>query len=282
MRNPLAILPILVVSASMGCMYHNPYGYYGGGGGSYYGPGYYQSPQQPMPAYPTYPGGTYPPNVNPTPIDGTYTPGGTPGSAPTLSDPPSTFNNNNTPTFKDTPTDRSVPDPGDDPGSGGGTSSREPTLQPTNTARNNDDLSSPFEPDNSTRIPRNFEEPVTEAEPVYQAPLRQTSNFEEPETIQQANREEIPQNAPSFGHHPRFEWIRGIVEYDQQQQCWVMMYDDNPDHADKLGGVVTLADHPGLKRLQDGQNIRIQGVLDRAETDASGKPVYRITKIIKP
>lgn len=283
MRNPLAIPVMLFLSVSTGCLYNNPYpyGYYGNG--STYGPGYYSSPQ---PMMPNYPSGTYPPTVNPTPLDGgTYTPGA-PGNGPTLSDPPNTFKDgNNTPTFRETPTDRSVPDPGDDTS---GSGAMGPNLTPTNTARNRDNLSSPFEQDDSTQAPRRVEEPYAEAEQVYEAPLlRQVNGLEEPEGLQQANRETIPESPQTpqqtaFGHHPRYEWLRGLVEYDQQAETWVMLYDDNPDHSDKLGGVVTLSDHPGLKRLQDGQSVRVQGSLDRSMTDASGKPIYRVTKVIKP
>ena len=283
MRNRFVIIVGVFALAAPGCLYHgNPYGYYG--------PGPSVMPQQP---WPSYPAGTYPSyGPNPYGNGGTYTPSNQPTTIqPTPVDPgsPDTYKpGGNAPNFDPSrPSDSggNVPDP-DPTDDRGPTGSNSPSLTPTNTSRrsNNsrveDDVSTPFEQDSSTRLPRSFaNEAVTEAdEEEFQSPVMQTSGSDDGNTLQ-ANRETLP--AKIYRHSPRFDWLTGYVEYDEDAKVWVIMYDDNPKPSDKLGGEVTLADHPNLRSLQDNDAVRVDGYLDRSLQDTRGLPVFRITKLKK-
>lgn len=277
MPNRLIFVLGMLVVATSGCMYHSgyPYGY---------GPGPSVMPQQPWPSYPQggYPQGGYPaPTYNPTPLNGDpYSPSGQPGSIqPTPMDgtAPNTYKNdgnNNAPTFNPLPGGTGVPNPSDDTSP----QSSNPGLTPTKTSRvKNGELTTPF--DESTRLPRNFtEDAVVQEEPEFHAPVIQASGVNDGE-LRQANRQDI--SSRTYGHAPRFEWLKGTVEFDESGQTWVIMYDDNPKSSDKLGGEVALGDHPALQNLQDGEIVQIEGSIDRNAKDWRGKPVYRIKKLQK-
>jgi len=274
MRNGFLFIVVIMVVATSGCIYHGgyPYGY---------GPGPSVMPQQP---WPTYQPGTYPapggyPNYNPAPTFGNPTPINVdPSGQPTTTDPnaPNTYKdgNNSAPTFNPTP-NNGVPNPSDD---GTPTGSNTPLLTPTKTSQmKNNDLSSPF--DESTRLPRNFSsEAIAEEEPDFHPPVIQTSGVNDG-GLQQANRQDV--SGRPFGHAPRFEWLKGTVEFDEPAQTWVIMYDDNPRPSDKLGGEVSLIDHPALQNLQDGEVVQIEGSIDPTAKDWRGKSVYRIKKLRK-
>lgn len=93
-------------------------------------------------------------------------------------------------------------------------------------------------------------------------------------------------NRPNpFAYDARnFTWLRGIVDYDPQDQRWVIVYSANPDAADKYGGSMTLSDHPLFSRIKPGDVVLVEGSVDAASLDQHGKPIYRIDKLqpLKP
>lgn len=299
----VACLGILMAS---GCVYHGgyPYGYYNGNYGGNYGagpsvlpPGQWGYPTAPStsPYYQpgvtpyTVPGGTVP-GGNPTPIDGT-TPGGTNPPAWNNTNPPQTYDGNggNAPIFNpNTPNTPTVPEPNDDP-NGRSPGAQRPSLTPTSGAStrmrsSSDDLSTPFEQDETNRPQQNQEsESVAENEVPYEAPLvRQISNTEEFEAqpASQLTRTSGDSKSP-FGRDPKFQWIKGVLDYDDANKAYVVMYDDNPSPSDQLGGELTLGDHQALDRFRPNDAVRIEGYFDQRDKDANGKPVYVITAIKK-
>ena len=84
-----------------------------------------------------------------------------------------------------------------------------------------------------------------------------------------------------YGHDAQFQWIKGVLDYDDANKTWVIMYDDNPSPADRLGGELTLAEHRLLERVRPNDAVRIEGSFDQFEKDANGKPVYLITRLKK-
>lgn len=292
MRNRFVFVAGMLVLVNSGCLFHGatPYGY-----NNYYGTGpSVLPPQQPY----GFPSGQplnqpyYPPaGTSPTPLNGgnpTYTPNG--GTLPEWQpqptyQTPAGGNNNSAPPFNPT-----------SPGTGGGTGVPEPlddrtptTQRPggltptTSTSRVNEDESTPFTQEESTRLPRKFQDAdVVEAEEPFQTPVRQTSGFGDGE-VQQANRTTLtPQvSSKAYGHDPQFQWVKGVVEFDEPSKTWVIMYDNNPQPSDPYGGELTLADDPSLKRLRTEDKVMIDGALDEDATDRRGIPMFRIARLKK-
>jgi hypothetical protein len=261
----------LFVLMTTGCLYHggNPYGPYGAGPTV--------MPQQPWTGNPV---GTYPSyNPYPAPVGTPYTPSNQPSmSQPTPIDsntPPNTFKggDNNTAPYNSPKTPSgNVPEPSDPPEDTNPSGSNVPTLAPTSNSsrstKTNSDLSTPFGEETSTRQPRDFATDTAEVEdPIFESPVKQISH--ESDTP-------VP-----YGHSDRFDWLQGYVEYDEPTQTWVIIYTDNPTPSDKMGGEATLANHPALNSLRDGQIVRVEGSFDRSAKDSRNHPLFKITKLSK-
>lgn len=277
----------LLVLTTSGCFFH------GGYPNGYYSPGPSVLPQQPSTGFPGAPyygtpmngspyiPGNSPGNGSPTPI---YTsPGG--GSTGTYETPQGS--NGNSPGFNETPPagGKSVPLPADDPSLERGT--QRPQLTPTSsTSPSRMDLDeTPVMQVESRRLPQsNYDSngSVAEEEELFQAPsVRQTSGIEvTSEEVQFADAPTRVRAIP-YGHHPDFEWLQGVVEFDDATRTWAILYDDHPPATDQLGGDLTLAPHPELKRLQSGDVVRIEGSIDEQVGDSRGKPVFRVAKLKK-
>lgn len=291
MRNRFALSVAILLLALPGCLH--PWGYYPNG---YYGPGPSVLPSQPWNAYPNQPGfqpgvpinqpgGTYP-----TPIDGSnpYVPGSTPGTNPYTpnSNSPSTYGDpgsGNQPGFNSTPGNTggsSVPQPGDDDFNRQPAGSQRPTITPTSSQKESEEPS-PFD-DKETRRERRFDNTqVADTDPPFESPVRQASGSDtNGADVQLANQqaEAVPVSFKTYANDPKFAWVQGIVEYDDQNSLWVVMYSDRPRPTDPYGGELTLADDPELSRLRSGEVYRIYGSLDQTERDARGRPLFQMTK----
>jgi hypothetical protein len=76
-------------------------------------------------------------------------------------------------------------------------------------------------------------------------------------------------------HHT---WLRGVVDFDQQDQSWHLIYDVAPDVNDPYGGDVTLLDHPQFQTLKPGDVVLVEGSLDANQRDRLDKPSYRVDR----
>jgi hypothetical protein len=279
------------------------HGYYYPNG---YGPGPSVLPAQPwtgypggpiyQPGQPVYgPGTPITPGNGPTPIDGSspYTPG-TGGTSPytpgtggnTTYGDPGNSSGGSAPKFDPTNPGTSggtgVPNPGDDdygrqpPGQG---TQKPSSITPTSGASTSGDLSTPFQQD-SSRLPRRFDNSNVADDDPFQAPVIQASG-ETSNEVRHASQqaEATPVSFKTYSNHPRFEWVQGVVEYDDATSSWVIMYNDNPRTSDPNGGELTLASDPALSKLRTGDVVRIYGSLDDSEQDSRGKPFYRATRI---
>lgn len=289
MRYRLTLLAWMSILAIPGCLYHGMYpnGYYNGGpsvvtppqwgypGGSgtqpFYQPAqpYYQPAQPGAPVF--QPGG----GTSPTPLNGT-TPS-TPGSTP------NTYGNDggfSAPTFDP----NKVPDPEDT------NDSRSPTSQNPLAPTTQSSFQQPGEmnysqadQDSQPREPRNFQQDdLVEVEAPFSRPtVRQASGNDD--DVQQTNRTELSadERPRVYGNDPDFTWVKGVVEYDEQSKTWLIMYNDNPQPSDKLGGELTLGRHTSLKNLRSGDAVRIEGDLDQSTQDSLGKPVFQIRRLKK-
>ena len=292
-RLPCACIALGLASTMLaGC--YSPYGYQG----QYGGPGHYGQPAYQTPGYQGAPMYTVP-NGQPLGNGGTYVPGGSsPGSSPTPLGPPSTYDNNpngirfespnNAAPFNPNPgTDRGrVPNPDDDlrnskPGAS------KPTLTPTSGTTDNE-FTTPFEQQGNsgagnTGSPVQPAQATTEPDPFEMPQQLRSSATSGASPIQRVSYEQ-PQAAKlnPYGRdtkHANPTWLRGVVEYDQKQRSWSILYSANPDSRDPNGGVLTLANHPNLAKCRVGEIILAEGAIDASQTDARGKPIYALDNV---
>ncbi len=77
-----------------------------------------------------------------------------------------------------------------------------------------------------------------------------------------------------------YGWLRGIVDYDAEEQTWIIFYSEVPQPNDPFYGQITLADHPKLTGLRDGEVVLVEGGIDSENLDPrTGFPKYRITNL---
>jgi|GEM_PF-2448754 len=90
-------------------------------------------------------------------------------------------------------------------------------------------------------------------------------------------------NSPSpFSYDKQqFRWLRGIVEYDEQEKSWNITYNATPDKTDKFGGNIVLLDQGRLNRFTNGDVVLIDGHIDGSQQDKMGKPCFRVSKVQK-
>lgn len=284
----------LATATLSGC--YSPYGYQG----QYGGPGYYGQPAYQTPGYqgaPVYNGSPGQPLGN----GGTYVPGGSsPGTSPTPLNPPSTYDNNPGGIRFESPNNNAVPfEP--NPGTGRGNvplpnddlnnsnpGASKPTLTPTSGTMP-DELSTPFEQTGNangvpTATPAQPASATQESDPFFEAPLQlkssavsgaskiQTVSYEQPQ----------PTKLNPFGRDTKNAnptWLRGVIDYDQKQRTWSILYSSNPDSRDPNGGMLTLTSHPNLAKCRNGEVVLAEGAIDSSQTDARGKPIYVLDNV---
>lgn len=70
-------------------------------------------------------------------------------------------------------------------------------------------------------------------------------------------------------------WFRGLVDYDEEEKVWYLIYNPEPEAADKQGGTITLVEHPHLSLFKPDDVILVEGQFDPSETDHFGNAKYR-------
>ena len=75
--------------------------------------------------------------------------------------------------------------------------------------------------------------------------------------------------------------LRGVVDFDEEDNSWHIIYNVTPNEKDKLGGGVRLLPHPALKTLRNGDVVLIEGKVDYENLDRRGKPQYRISYLAR-
>jgi hypothetical protein len=88
--------------------------------------------------------------------------------------------------------------------------------------------------------------------------------------------------ASNFGHAPDHRWLQGVLDKHYQGHFNLRYCDASVD--DSWGGKVRLEDDPRLAQFQDGDVIRVEGVLvpkdDKSPTEAWHRyPHYRIESV---
>lgn len=91
-----------------------------------------------------------------------------------------------------------------------------------------------------------------------------------------------PAHAGPFGHDSAgFRWLQGVVDYDETTRTWNIIYDLVPDADDPLGGSVAFAPSPLFDGLRNDEAVRVEGQLEPAAANGTGKPVYRVVRLSK-
>jgi hypothetical protein len=84
-----------------------------------------------------------------------------------------------------------------------------------------------------------------------------------------------------YNHDPKnYRWLRGKIDFDENDQTWHIIYNLKPDKKDRFGGSITLLDHPDLNDLQNDDVVLLEGKVDSRSLDQSGKAKYRIDNLI--
>ncbi|MES2792887.1 MAG: hypothetical protein V4719_24960 [Planctomycetota bacterium] len=85
-----------------------------------------------------------------------------------------------------------------------------------------------------------------------------------------------PQNLLPYGRAPNGQaWFRGLIDFDEQENLWYLIYNPEPDAKDPQGGMVTLVEHPHLNLMQGDDVVLVEGSFDPTELDRNGRPKYR-------
>ena len=82
-----------------------------------------------------------------------------------------------------------------------------------------------------------------------------------------------------YGHAPDGAWFRGLLDFDEQENLWYLIYNPEPGINDPLGGMVTLVEHPQLSLLQGDDVVLIEGQFDASQLDVNGRPKYRVHSV---
>ncbi len=83
-----------------------------------------------------------------------------------------------------------------------------------------------------------------------------------------------------YGRAPNGQdWFRGLIDFDEQENLWYLIYNPEPDIRDPQGGIITLIEHPHLSLLQGDDVVLIEGQFDLTQLDANNRPKYRANSV---
>ena len=83
------------------------------------------------------------------------------------------------------------------------------------------------------------------------------------------------QRLQPYGQAPNGAWFRGLIDFDEQENLWYLIYNPEPDINDPQGGMVTLVEHPHLNLIKGDDVVLIEGQFDPSQLDTNGRPKYR-------
>ncbi|MDF1744729.1 MAG: hypothetical protein P1V19_13620 [Gimesia sp.] len=108
----------------------------------------------------------------------------------------------------------------------------------------------------------------------------QAASFELP--ADSSNQNPNAQSPSPFSYDKQqYRWLRGIIEFDEQEKHWNITYNATPDKTDKFGGNIVLIDEGKLNPFKNGDVVLIDGKIDGSRQDKMGKPFYLISKAQK-
>lgn len=94
---------------------------------------------------------------------------------------------------------------------------------------------------------------------------------------------ESPTNAKTppaalFGFdRDNYQWLRGTVDYDEEEETWFVIYNLAPDEHDVYQGGLTLtAEEATLAQLKNGDHVLLEGRVDQQKLDRRNAPVFHV------
>lgn len=211
----------------------------------------------PSPTFPggTTPGGTFPPsngtfpsdNLSPTPDpNSSFPPSDNGGFAPRDSDGTGLVPDDN------------YYDPENLPPARGGSN----TFEGTSTPFEQDGASLKRGPSAAESVGRRYE------------PARSESR------LQLASHPASSASEPYGYDAEKYRWLKGLVDYDEEQETWLLVYDVTPDVDDDFKGQITLAHSPMLDELNNNDAVLVEGRVDTSLRDSGTlKPQYRVERV---
>jgi hypothetical protein len=106
--------------------------------------------------------------------------------------------------------------------------------------------------------------------------------FQKPVTLDPESAHRSPEGLliPYGYDQNEYRWLRGVVDYDETDKSWHILYAPKPAREDKFGGAIRLLPHQALDTLHAGDVVKIQGEVDYDSREtATGKPQYRIAEL---
>lgn len=83
-----------------------------------------------------------------------------------------------------------------------------------------------------------------------------------------------------YGRAPNgHAWFRGLVDFDEQENTWYLIYNPEPNPKDPQGGTITLIEHPHLRLLTGDDVVLVEGQFDASDLDQHGQPKYRLSTV---
>jgi hypothetical protein len=74
----------------------------------------------------------------------------------------------------------------------------------------------------------------------------------------------------------KYTWLRGVVDFEQRDKSWHIIYSRHPDPHDRYGGAIGLVGSRKLDTLHSGDVVYVEGHVDSHQLDSRGKPQYLI------
>jgi hypothetical protein len=153
------------------------------------------------------------------------------------------------------------------------------TQEPTSPFGSDDDKASPFDDDGAAS---NFNEPV---------PFDENAPFVTPKTpltpvasirnVSDSSEVVTAASSPYKYDREKFQWLRGVVDYDSEARSWNIIYNVEPDQQDQFGGSIVLAGADEFETLQNDDVILVEGGIDAKQLDALGKPMFRVDRLVR-
>lgn len=116
----------------------------------------------------------------------------------------------------------------------------------------------------------------------------QTDPFREPVAVQNVSQRDArgsgTSRSPSpYARDPQgYSWLRGVLDFDRQDNRWRLRYSPNPTDGDPYGGDVALELSQDMSGFQPGDVVLVEGDFDPNCQDRFGKPCYRVQRLIGP
>ena len=120
----------------------------------------------------------------------------------------------------------------------------------------------------------------SEADAIQFAPPADRSAANGIQTVEHTQAAGGPQNLSPYGRAPNGQdWFRGLVDYDEQENTWYLIYNPEPGAEDRQGGTITLIEHPNLKLVRGDDVVLVEGRFDPTQSDQHGHAKYRVNVV---